>query len=326
MYAKRRKIVLRNGVELETPLLLPSFSSKTFQDERVGQILQYMAGTITDEILISAYDLFYREIRRKIKFSSAIFLDSGGYEASEDLDLSDSGKRIHRPRPWSLNHHQRVLSRWDYGVPTIIVSFDSPTSKTSAARQVERAKRLFSKFSRANSEILFKTERRSSQFLNIQAIIDQRHNLGTFDIIGVTEKELGPSTLDRMVSIAKLRLALTSAKLETPIHVFGSLDTISTPLYYFAGADIFDGLTWLRYAFADGATLYKHNYGAQRLGISFEDFRVNGKVWNDNYYYLFQLRDDMRRFLLENDFEQFKFNAPFFKSACAQFRERMQEH
>jgi hypothetical protein len=62
MLARKRSIALRSGALLETPLLLPSFSSKTFQDEHVGNIIEYIAPVITDELLISAYDLYYREI------------------------------------------------------------------------------------------------------------------------------------------------------------------------------------------------------------------------------------------------------------------------
>ena len=59
--------------------------------------------------------------------------------------------------------------------------------------------------------------------------------------------------------------------METPIHVFGSLDTVTTPMYFLAGADIFDGLTWLRFAFHGGYTVYKHNYGALKFGVATKD-------------------------------------------------------
>ena len=86
-------------------------------------------------------------------------------------------------------------------------------------------------------------------------MIKHRHELSHFSIIGFTEKELGPSLLKRMTAIARVRRALKEVNLDLPIHVFGSLDTISTPLYFLAGADIFDGLTWLRYAFRDGVRI-----------------------------------------------------------------------
>ncbi len=319
MFAKKRKFVLRSGTALETPLLLPSFSSKTFQDEHVGKILEYMAPVITDEVLISAYDLHYRKIRKKITFPSVVFIDSGGYEASTDNELSDTGKKVHNPRRWVREFHQRVLAKWDYSPDTVLISFDSPKTKTDIARQISRAKKLFESHTRGNSELLIKTSSSHKSYVEIDEVISHVHELAQFDIIGFTEKELGDSTLRRMCNISKVREALERVGLEIPIHVFGSLDTISTPLYFLAGADIFDGLTWLRFAFDEGNTVYKHNYGAKRQGIRLEDFRVNGTVWNSNYYYMHRLKDDMLKFLVAHEYSSFAWNGEFFKDAMTQF-------
>jgi hypothetical protein len=259
MLAKRRKLILKNGEVISTPLLLPSFSSKALQNESVKEIIDYMAATITDEILVSAYDLYFH---KKIKkFASAVFLDSGGYEGSKDLDLSDTGEHQYAPRTWTQKLLEEALvEKWDFEIPTVLVSFDSPRSKTTIKNQIVRARQQFAKYPLAASNILFKTESVKQPFLNLKSIIESKNDLVGFDVIGVTEKELGKSTLDRMVNIASLRRALQSVGLETPIHVFGSLDSISSPLYFLAGADIFDGLTWLRYAYSDGNTVYKHNF------------------------------------------------------------------
>src|SRR5712671_7369417 len=103
MLAKKRKIELKNGTAIQTPLLLPSFSSKALQNESVGKIVDYMAATITDEILISAYDLYYGDLKspRLRSFASTVFLDSGGYEATKDTDLSDTGENSYEPRKWT---------------------------------------------------------------------------------------------------------------------------------------------------------------------------------------------------------------------------------
>ena len=149
--------------------------------------------------------------------------------------------------------------------------------------------------------------------------------MAAFNIIGFTEKELGELTLQRMCNLAKMRDAFNGAGLDIPIHVFGSLDTVSTPLYFLAGADIFDGLTWLRFAFDEGNTVYKHNYGAKRQGIRLEDFRVNGTVWNANYYYMRKLKDDMLKFLVARDYSSFRWNAEFFKEAMNEFNAKRAE-
>jgi hypothetical protein len=326
MLANRRKVTLKNGAVISTPLLLPSFSSKALQNESVTEIIEYMSATITDEILVSAYDLLFHKLpSKKIKkFASAVFLDSGGYEGSKDADLSDTGEHQYIPGQWTQKHLDKALSeKWDFEIPTVLVTYDSPHSKTTIKNQIDRGKKHFLKWPRAARNILFKTESVKEPILNIKSIIDHKHELANFDVIGVTEKELGKSTLDRMVNIASIRLALQSIGLETPIHVFGSLDSISSPLYFLAGADIFDGLTWLRYAYSDGNTIYKHNYGATHLGISFDDYRVNGKIWSDNYFYLFKVREDMQKFLLKGDFGEFRYNGALFKKLFTEFEATM---
>jgi hypothetical protein len=40
------------------------------------------------------------------------------------------------------------------------------------------------------------------------------------------------------------------------IHVLGGLDPFMTPLYFLAGADVIDSLTWLRMGFTDGGARY----------------------------------------------------------------------
>ena len=275
MLSKVRKLNLKGGGVIETPLLLPSFSSKALQNESVTEIIEYMAQNISDEILISAYDLHYHKIKKNkiASFASAVFMDSGGYEATKDSDLSDIGDKEYRPQLWKQNQLDETLRiNWDFKIPTILVSYDSPHAKTKIEKQISRAKTYFKKWAAANSELLLKTESKKEPYLDIDKVVRHRHELATFDVIGVTEKELGRSTLERMINIAKLRNALQSVDCDSPIHIFGSLDTVSSPLYFMAGADIFDGLTWLRYAYCDGHTLYKHNYGTTSLGISLEDF------------------------------------------------------
>jgi hypothetical protein len=112
-----------------------------------------------------------------------------------------------------------------------------------------------------------------------------------------------------------LRRALDKAGLEIPIHVFGSLDTVTTPLYFLAGADIFDGLTWLRFAFHDGLTVYKQNYGAIKLGVVTPAHVVDGRCWNNNYYYMKDLELEMRRFLNGHDFSCFTHHRDLFRNS-----------
>ena len=319
MLAERRALKF-NGNEIErTPLLVPSFSSKGFPD--VHKIIAYSSEIIEGPTLVSAYDIHYGEINPPFHFASLLFLDSGGYEASKDAELSDFGERDHTPKEWTLEMHEAQLEKWQPSVPSVIISYDHPKARLSIKDQIARAKAMAPGRADLMREILLKPETEAQTLLQLDNIVAAVHGLAEFDIVGVTEKEVGNSVLMRMQNIAKLRNALTKAGIKVPIHVFGSLDTVTTPLYFLAGADIFDGLTWLRFAFHDGQTLYKQNYGALHLGVKTPAHVIDGRCWNNNYYYINELELQMRRFLNEGDFNSFKFHGEHFRAALESVKE-----
>jgi hypothetical protein len=295
-----------------TPLLVPSFSSKV---PEVAKTLRATEEVIEASILVSAYDIYHKLIAPPFDFASLIFLDSGGYEASKDSDLSDIGEFEYEPREWSIDAHESVLANWAATVPTVMISYDHPNERLSTGDQIARARAMAPGKIGVLREILLKPEKETHRFLKVEALHDHVHDLAAFDIIGVTEKEIGHSILDRMKNIARLRMELTNAGLDKPIHVFGSLDTITTPLYFLAGADIFDGLTWLRFAYYDGYTMYKYNFGALDLGISAKSDIIDVRSWFHNYRYLAELELDMSRFLRTGDFECFGRHAELFRRA-----------
>jgi hypothetical protein len=93
-------------------------------------------------------------------------------------------------------------------------------------------------------------------------------------------------------------------------------------LYFLAGAEIFDGLTWLRYGFTNGLACYRHNYGVIEVGIRARDDFLKAVTMRDNLSYLLDLTDQMRKFLLENDFEKFGVNAKHIRDAYELLRTR----
>lgn len=200
-------------------------------------------------------------------------------------------------------------------MPSVLISYDHPKERLSMREQIDRAKAMAPGRGGFLREFLIKPETSYQRLLQIPDIIKNVHRLADFDVVGVTEKEVGNSILDRMKNIALLRRALDKAGLEVPIHVFGSLDTVSTPMYFLAGADIFDGLTWLRFAFYDGQTVYKHNYGALKFGVATKSHMIDARCWNDNYYYIREMELEMRRFLNEADFSVFKYHGDLFRTA-----------
>jgi hypothetical protein len=313
MLAKRRVLTL-NGMEVaRTPLLVPSFSSKGFPE--ASKIIKTVEEVFEGAVLVSAYDLHHKYIEPELNFPSLIFLDSGGYEASKDHDLSDVRDKQHVPAEWTLPMYEAVLSSWSPIVPSVLISYDHPKERRTIAEQIERARTMVPGRTDILREILLKPETSEQTLLKLKNVLAQVGELRAFDIIGVTEKEIGNSIFSRMENIARLRTALAEAGLDQPIHVFGSLDTITTPLYFLAGADIFDGLTWLRYAFHDGYTMYRHNFGALELGVTTQAHIIDASTWNHNYRYLKELELEMRRFLKDGSFTAFKHHRELFQTA-----------
>ncbi len=166
MFARRNKIVLGAQTVAETPLLLPSFSSKGFP--QVRQIMNLMAEFITSPILISSYDVHYRLIPRKITFPQFLFLDSGGYEARIEHDLSETYGKLHKPGPWNQQLHERVLRNWSSKWPTIAVSFDSPARFLRLSKQIDGAAELQKKYPHLLWELLVKPETAKGSLYSIR--------------------------------------------------------------------------------------------------------------------------------------------------------------
>jgi hypothetical protein len=296
-------------------MLIPSFSSKGFP--YVRNIVEVTREVIDGPTLVSAYDIHYEFLTGPFTFPSVIFLDSGGYEASKDCELSDVGDKEYAPRAWNRNFHEAVVDKWvalPY-CPTITISYDHPLERHPVAEQVTLA--LTAAKSRPDllHELLIKPETKEQSLVQMASVLKSINEMRPFHVIGATEKELGSSTLDRMVNIAKLRRALDSVGMSTPIHIFGSLDTISSILYFVSGADIFDGLTWLRYAFVDGYTVYKQNYGNLHLPISTKTSMIDAHCWFKNHSYLKDLELEMQRFASTGDFNAFRHHAEVIRNA-----------
>ncbi len=323
LIAKQRDLRINGKRVAQTPILLPSFSSKGLAPGSLKAVMQFAEGLISEEALVSAYDIHHGEIELPT-FPSVLFVDSGGYEASDQLDFSDVGKRRHEPRKWNPELHTTTLDRLGSAIPTVFVSYDH---RRPVSEQAQCARDLLAKYPRAGRELLIKPSSTKSRYVDIDAATAYAKALSDFDVVGFTETELGSSTFERMVAIARVRRALREQGSDIPIHIFGSLDPVSSPLYFVSGADVFDGLTWLRYSFKDGQTTYKHNYGMLHLSIRERDERVNARSATNNYYYLLNLRDEMLRYLGSGrgDFNCFRHHAEFFCNSYESLKQKVGE-
>ncbi|MGO9022292.1 MAG: hypothetical protein ACLQVJ_28475 [Syntrophobacteraceae bacterium] len=329
MLARGKKYRHPLGVTLETPLLVPSFSSKGFGFDKEGrsevaEVLTVAKEFLTGPVLISAYDIFYDhfpEFEALQSVPEIMFLDSGGYETADEHDLTAVYTNPWPVEKWNETRLRCVLDMWPEDLPSVIVSFDHGAKRRRIEEQIQSAREFFGHYPNQLHDFIIKPETSSQQYVQMtKSVIPNIEELSSFDIIGFTEKELGNSVLTRMVNIAKVRIALNNVKLEIPIHVFGSLDPLASCLYFLAGAEIFDGLTWIRYSYQYGLAIYRQNYGILSVGIREKEDSVRAKAIVDNIYAIRKLQFSMKDFLPNENFQKFsdhdKVLSDFYDTLC----------
>lgn len=293
------------GVRLRTPLLVPSFSSKGFgrrgNRSEIYDIFEASTEILWQSMLVSAYDLHHGNLPMpEGEITEIAFVDSGGYEVTEQHDLSAPIVYGAEPGDWNEELHRQTLEAWPQDIPAVFVSYDR--ASLPMAEQVTRALDLTERFPRQLHAFLAKPEAHQ-RYVDVGAIAARAADLGRFHILGVTEKELGDSFIARMKSIAQLRLAMDHFGLRRlPIHVFGGLDPMSVCLYFIAGAEIFDGLTWLRYAYALDTAMYRQNGAVLNDRLTDRDSRVRTWAMTQNAGQLEALRNRLRLFLNDRDY------------------------
>lgn len=331
MLARTSKIRHPSGLILETPFLVPSFSSKgsilnkvkpapDAEGEDISEIddaMKQCKELLTEPILVSAYDLHHKHFPSFEDIQTLpelVFIDSGGYETSSEFELSTVYNYPHSPKDWSEKELRETLDAWPAHVPAVFVNFDSEYPHKALPVQIATARRFFSRYPGHLHDILLKPEKKG-KFLNTEPVLRDPTILAGFDMIGFTEKELGESLLDRLVKIASMRTALDAHDIQSPLHVFGGLDPLSSSLYFIAGAEVFDGLTWLRYSYGSGVAMYTFNYGAITFGVDHLDKSVKARSLNNNISCLQRLERAMRSYAATEDFSVFEDHADIIEDA-----------
>ncbi|VTR48215.1 Uncharacterised protein [Actinobacillus pleuropneumoniae] len=252
---------------MHTPMFVPSFSSKGFP--HVKSLHHYLKEKLTYASLVSSYDLHYEQLDiDNIYESEILFIDSGGYERNYDHDISDIYGTLHFPSEWNEELFEKQVEKIAPITDIVLVNFDYIDKSLPLEEQIYRAKVLFEKYPGYASDFLIKPISSEEILINVDEVINKVSFLESFDILGFTEKELGSSILDRASNIYKIRKALSGVGMDTPIHIFGCLDPLSATLYFLCGADIFDGLSWLRFSFNNGTATYLNQYS------------INSGLWN----------------------------------------------
>ena len=291
MLARNTKINHPLGAVIDLPRLVPAFSSKGFPflttpnvrtrtkgkrknpavprtktptERKISEItlaLELVGPFIRDSILLSAYDLHHGHLRKPERFFAGkelIFIDSGGYELSPGFDQTEPVHWGTPKKAFSRDDYLEVLGDLRRDLPFVISNYDWASRKAPMVGQILAAQKLFAKFPGFLKNFIVKPG--SHRYVDVDEIIRHINKLRAFDILGITEKELGKDLIEKLKTLAKLRLGMDREGVTIPIHVWGGLDPLFTPLYFLAGAEIFDGISWLRYAYMDGIAVYRDSY------------------------------------------------------------------
>jgi hypothetical protein len=260
------KIRTIKKLDYNTPMLVPSFSSKGFP--HVKELHNYLKEKLTEVSLVSTYDLYYDNLNSKqIYESDVLIIDSGGYERNQEHDISDIYNSLYIPREWNEKLYEGQVASLEPITDILLVNFDYKEA-FPLKMQIELAQKHFEKYPHFATDFLCKPTTKDSIFLDVETIIKSIDHLCSFDVVGFTEKELGNSIYARANNIYRIRKAFIDAEQDTPIHIFGCIDPLSIVLYFLCGADIFDGLSWLRFSFKDTVPTYLNH------------FAINSGHWN----------------------------------------------
>ena len=100
-----------------------------------------------------------------------------------------------------------------------------------------------------------------------------------------------------------LRDLLNDVSMDTPIHVFGAINPSEVLTYFFCGADIFDGLNWLRLAFRAHGSIPIDEAVMEDLKWNLTDQDLLTSEWTSNLGFLYRLQEAMQRYATNGDLE-----------------------
>ena len=283
------------------PLFIPSFSSKgnllipceagIYVSDNYD-LIQVLDVRVSNSYLLSAYDIFHGFMPSDPNdwpYTDYLFIDSGGYEISDTYDLSERNKFNYNVFAWDMDKmnqvYQTVTSCTKFSSATIILS--SYDLIAPFKDQLNAAIKLAQDFPDALVNFIIKPAFSFEQLL--EHIKENIEDLQQIPILGLTEKELGNTVQTRLLNLIAFKQLLDSLNWAGKIHIFGGLEPSLSTLYYFAGADIFDGLSWQRMRYQTNSTLWD----PFSFNISRDEFENKFYMMIDNLSVLRDLSIDL---------------------------------
>lgn len=174
MLARSTTLVHPAGTTITTPLLIPSFSSRGFGSgprgaNEVDKLVDVSKEQLTDSVLISAYDLYHKHLKKPRRaIANITFVDSGGYETSDYQDLSAFFTQETRSHAWSAKKLAQIYDGWPDYVPAVFVSYDQ---RGAVARQARRALALLRGYPQHLHAFLVKPRTQSDRFVSVDDVV-----------------------------------------------------------------------------------------------------------------------------------------------------------
>lgn len=284
-------------VDTRTPLIVPSFSSRGFP--QVGHIYDELRGHLFGVCLISASDISEGLIPSDFtNDANVVVVDSGRYEQDESAFGYSECSIPPSTSEWSRSaYHSTIGTRLKEVANRIVVNYDRCAE---IAAQIASADEDFAHAPRAAKDFLIKPEL-PGQLVNVAKLRRFTSDLVSYEVIGVTARELGDSLADRCRSIVMMRDTLDEAGLDSPIHVFGAIRPCEVLAYFFCGADIFDGLSWLKLALRNDRNLHIEEVAFEEFNWNLPDDELKYEERAANLRFLFRLQEDLQAYALHGE-------------------------
>ena len=293
-------------VGVATPLLVPSFSSCGFP--QVADIYDDMKDSLYGVCLVSALDLASGCIPADVTDDvNLVLIDSGMYEARNSSCLQGDHCPSTTSGHWLRQQYLEIAGGIDGGANVILVNYD--TAET-LQQQIMRAAEDFAHAPQAASDFLVKPEL-ASGLVNVGKLAKHAGELQQFDIVGITAREAGDSLVKRCSTVVMLRDGMRDAGLDNPIHIFGAINPMEVLAYFFCGADIFDGLNWLRFAFRKHGSMVIEEaaFEEQNFNLDDCDLRMDQRILNLSF--LYRLQESLHQYCMTNDLDVLAQEFPF---------------
>jgi len=228
-----------HGKEIKTPFFFPSISSIR-TNFKVTDYFDLIKRTGYPGFLISAYDVYQveetdklsKEISNLSETSKFVLVDSGHYETFWNND-----------KKWSFKKYDSILKN---------IKLDMCFSHDVFWEKDKKLKEHV-------SETVTNTAMTAGSLIQGEVIPIIHGTPDTFSsiikgvikgiepqIIGITERELGASLLERASTLKKIRDEVDTIRENIVIHLLGTGNPASILIYTLCGANTFDALEWCK--------------------------------------------------------------------------------